>query len=310
MLVFLLAALCFAPLAAEELWVRNRPFKGEVQGAGAAMTADLKELAKALELTLSEAGEGWVAGEAQGQPESGYVLVKATSIPVSQGAKGPMVQVKAFVEAAGGTLKRNADLGTVDVYLTNKTQAAAGDWSNGATGGSGGGDSSHTSPEGYTLTMAPGVNGFSDPNLSKLAIDYAVNQDPSIQGVMKSSKLDYFFANADGGPNAGMGMVMVVEMPSLPGDIDSATAGKIVAGGMVERGQVRKAPTSLKLNGKDFTEVSFTEMRQGQETRNHAFIHVSKANRKVYFFMVVCPEATYRTVSPKLLTTCRSAQIH
>ena len=62
-LLLTLVLLSLLPLAAEELWVRNRPFKGQVEGKGASLKVDLDALLKALELKANIQGNDVIFGD-------------------------------------------------------------------------------------------------------------------------------------------------------------------------------------------------------------------------------------------------------
>lgn len=125
---------------ADELYVRNQPFQGQVSGSGDAMTAELVPLARALGATVREVNGGWVVTldpESQvgmDQAGPGQVVVEGMPVGVSLGADGkPMVGLRALAQPLGGTVKVNRELGTVDVYLTTAGAAPAQDWGDGGS---------------------------------------------------------------------------------------------------------------------------------------------------------------------------------
>jgi hypothetical protein len=104
-----------AGLAAEPIYVRNRPFKGPASGSGAAMVVGLKEMAAALELKLVEKNGGYLIDTEEGEPKEGEVLVNGKSLSSTPGETGPTVNLKEFAEAAGLVYRPNKAMGTIDI---------------------------------------------------------------------------------------------------------------------------------------------------------------------------------------------------
>ncbi|MBN9420341.1 MAG: hypothetical protein J0I12_33140 [Candidatus Eremiobacteraeota bacterium] len=110
----LVAASCL-PLAAEPVFVRNKPFKGPSSGSGAALMVGLKEIAEALELTVVEKNGGFLVNTEEGEPKDGEVLVGGKPVASAPGDAGVTVNLKEFVEAAGMVYRPNKSMGTIDV---------------------------------------------------------------------------------------------------------------------------------------------------------------------------------------------------
>lgn len=104
-----------ASLAAEPIYVRNRPFKGPASGSGPAIVVGLKEMAEALELRLVEKNGGYLIETEEGEPKEGEVLVNGKSLSSTPGETGPTVNLKEFAEAAGLVYRPNKSMGTIDV---------------------------------------------------------------------------------------------------------------------------------------------------------------------------------------------------
>lgn len=115
--------LCFAvPVAADQLFVRNKPFHGVVQGSGANMKAELGALTSALGLSVTEVSGNWVvttAAETPTLPEGvtgmGRVYYKNKEIGQVQGIDS-FISVQGFTEGVDGVMRLSPILGTVDVY--------------------------------------------------------------------------------------------------------------------------------------------------------------------------------------------------
>ena len=89
------------------MFVKNKPFKGEVSGKGSAVMVEAEAMLKALGVNDFEL-------------KSGELLVNGKSVPV----QGSMVSLKALTEALDAKMIVNADFGTVDVYEGRGKMAA------------------------------------------------------------------------------------------------------------------------------------------------------------------------------------------
>ncbi|MEW6280815.1 MAG: hypothetical protein AB1758_19525 [Candidatus Eremiobacterota bacterium] len=135
----------------EQVYVRNKPFKGQVSGAGKAVTVDLQGLVSAMGLTLTEVGGNWVVtaeGEEASLPEgatgTGSIYFKGQAVGSAPEGAATMVPLFDTATALGGSVKSNPGLGTIDVYLggnqpvasTTPTQPGSqpsGDWGAGSS---------------------------------------------------------------------------------------------------------------------------------------------------------------------------------
>lgn len=119
----LLAALLLflvAPSAwGDEIFVGNKPFKGQSYGVGADVLFSLADLAKALDLPAHSTPDGWFLGPSKVQihEEHGVVWIKLDDLPTD------LVRVV-----------RNKEFGTIDLYKVEGAAAASsgGSWPGGA----------------------------------------------------------------------------------------------------------------------------------------------------------------------------------
>lgn len=128
----LLCVFLLAPVCAEELYVSNRAFRGAVSGSGNSFYVEAKPLAKALQLTLREVDGGLVIG-AGGDELAGpdKVVVSGELVPSKTDQNGNlMIHLNKTSDALNAKLVRNADLGTLDLYL----DAAKGAGASGSSG--------------------------------------------------------------------------------------------------------------------------------------------------------------------------------
>jgi hypothetical protein len=117
----------------EQVYVRNKPFKGAVAGAGPSTTVDLATLVGALGFTLTEMNGNWVvtgAGETpalptEAAPDARQVYFKGKSILTATEGGASMVPVISTAQALGAVAKHNKDMGSIDVNLPVGQMTAA-----------------------------------------------------------------------------------------------------------------------------------------------------------------------------------------
>ena len=152
---------------AQEVFVRNRPFKGEVASVSGQVFVDVKTLAEMLgaQLQATDSG-GWVVGrepataEQLAQVTAGQVVVAGTPVESQAGANGNvLVPLKTAAELLGARVTPNKQLGTVDVVLA--TAAVKG------SGGAG---------------LGPGVRTINSPGQ---AVDVVSKLSPGIMNVVE-----------------------------------------------------------------------------------------------------------------------------
>ena len=113
-------AVFLATASAEDIYVKNKVFKGTVVGSGMTSEINLQELSKALELEYEEQNGLWKLGdyEVPGREQDGMILVTLQDL-----------------KKAGLYVKHSPDLGTIDIAIP-KAKAAVAKGSGGAWGGS------------------------------------------------------------------------------------------------------------------------------------------------------------------------------
>ena len=108
---------------AEEFFARNRPFKAVEKRQGV-WTAALADLARALEMPLTQAGQGWVLGpvgeDAPSEPGVYFQGKKLQCVDAEM-----RVPVQAFVQEVGGRFIENKSMGSVDLYVPTRMLARA-----------------------------------------------------------------------------------------------------------------------------------------------------------------------------------------
>ena len=123
--VLLLLAICLTGTAGgDQLYVRNRPFKGFASGVSKNLgniQVELGPLAQLLGYQVSEVEGNWVmhkTGEPAALPEgttvTGKLFVQNKELAFSEENGLKIVSLKDFSELVGGRLKHNSSLATVD----------------------------------------------------------------------------------------------------------------------------------------------------------------------------------------------------
>jgi thiol-disulfide isomerase/thioredoxin len=104
---------------ADDVFVSNKPFKGQIYGVGSEIRFSLLDLAKALDFRAEETSKGWLLGALPVKvvQEHGVVWIDIDDLPPE------MVRVV-----------RNKDFGTVDIYRVEGAQSASSDASWGGEG--------------------------------------------------------------------------------------------------------------------------------------------------------------------------------
>lgn len=110
------ALLLSAPAVAQDLYFRNKPFKGPSSGTWDTMMVGLKEIAEAFELPVREEGGAYLVGTSPAAGASaGQVVVEGEVVSSEPAESGPLVNLKEFAAAAGLTYKPNREMGGIDV---------------------------------------------------------------------------------------------------------------------------------------------------------------------------------------------------
>ncbi|MBN9417016.1 MAG: hypothetical protein J0I12_16335 [Candidatus Eremiobacteraeota bacterium] len=105
-------------VSAEEFFARNRPFKAVEKRQGV-WTAGLADLARALELPLTQVGAAWILGAA-GEEEPGEAGVYFNGKKLACVDAEMRVPVQAFLQEVGGRYIENKAMGSVDLYAPSK----------------------------------------------------------------------------------------------------------------------------------------------------------------------------------------------
>lgn len=126
--VFLLCALFSLSAHADDVFIRNRAFKGQVEQSGGQTWLELKPLAKALKWTLvGDEQKGFALSEdgSATPPGSGKVSVNGQEVTTRNGTS--FVALEEIAPLIGAKVVTNKELGTIDVNLVKpKGQSGTG----------------------------------------------------------------------------------------------------------------------------------------------------------------------------------------
>lgn len=114
--------------SAEQLYIRNRPFKGAITRESGRLWVELKPLVEALGLSLAgDDQQGYVVsgGEESVLPGPGKVKVKETEVSSNAGSGSLLVPLDQVAELVGAKVIVNKSLGTVDVSLAAASPASS-----------------------------------------------------------------------------------------------------------------------------------------------------------------------------------------
>ncbi len=120
-LALIISAVLMGTALAEDVYVRNRLFKGEVARSGGQLWLELAPLAKAIKWTLEgdeASGFALFEGEAPELPGAGKVAVEGAEAPLD--LNNGMVGLDDLAPLIGAKVVNNEELGTIDVALVKK----------------------------------------------------------------------------------------------------------------------------------------------------------------------------------------------
>lgn len=279
--------LLFLPLsgtvAAQDLYVSNRPFKGEVVKSGNGMQVELEPLLKALKLDL--------------KAEGGQVKIGDKTVTVTQSASGKgMVSLPEFAAAAGLTVRKNADFGHTDVYAS--TSAPTGDWGADTAASSSGPGAAQGGAD-YTIKVPPDYELINDPDMMAAIV--------GMVGKRSDSKLpdgalgfEFLLTPKQGTTRKGVLMLMTINLPGPVPAEEEASFVKAVTEGMQKKGQLVNGPTKTSVGGLNFYKSLIKTTEDGETNMMETHLHLAAALGKVYCLALVDEEASYSTSFPSL----------
>lgn len=262
---------------AQDLYVSNRPFKGEVAKSSGGMLVELEPLLTALKM--------------KGTVEGGAISVNGKLIAVTPSASGKsMVLLPEFAAAAGLTVRKNADFGHTDVYAS--TSAASGDWS--STASASGGPSQTQGGADYTIKIPADYKMINDPKVMKaftgMAAEEAGREIPD--GLMS---FEFLVGPAEGSTRKGFMMLMKINLPgAIPPGQDEAL-NDLLRKALEQKGRILAGPTPYAIGGAPFKKYLMKTQDASGTKMMESYIHAASAEGKIYWLALVDDEATYST---------------
>lgn len=289
----LFLALGASPVVAQDLYVSNRPFKGEVTKAGSGLMVEVEPLAKALKLEVVVS--------------DGQVKIKDRSVPVTVSASGKnLVILDQFAAAAGLTVRKNPDFGHTDVYAN--TTAPSGDWAetevatdeaSGSKGKSISGNVQSNASAGYSVKVPSDYQMLNDPSMMQAIMGAAAQNSGSKlpEGMVRA---EFVLTPKQGTPKTGAIMLMTMQMPGpIPAKLEPELA-KGVTEAMAQRGQLISGPTTTAIGGKKFTRSTLKAEQNGKINTIECNIHMALSKGRVYMLMLIDEEVNFPKSSPEL----------
>lgn len=295
--VAVMCALMALPALAEELWVRNQPFKGQVQGTGPAMLVELDPLVKALDLQVKVEGDSVVFGD--------------FSVPIQRQPDGTgMVNLTELAGPAGLKIKRNPTLGTVDVYAASVGTGSRGDWAaveakQSASKVSSSGEK--VEGYGYTIRIPSTLEMTNDPALLALLKQY-VGGGQALAG----AEFEFVVQPKNGSRDAAM-LLMTIRTPNFS-EAEGPAMEKALVEGFSEGlgsdgGQLIEPPTPVSLGGDTFYKTVHSDNEDGTVKRMETYIHLSHSQKKAFILMLGDEEKSFNATAARLRPAALSLRI-
>lgn len=263
---------------AQDLYVSNRPFKGEVAKSSAGIMVELEPLLSALKLT--------------GAVEGGQVTVNGKTVAVTTSASGkPMVLLPEFAAAAGLTVRKNADFGHTDVYAS--TSAQSGDWSTANAEASAGGSQVQGGAD-YSIKIPADYKMINDPKVMKAMMGMAAEESGKD---IPEGMLSFEFVVGPKEGSTRRGVLMLMKM-TLPGAVPAGQEGVVndlLRKALEQKGKIVAGPTPARIGGAPFQKYLLKTQDASGAKMMESYVHLAAAEGKVYWLALVDEEATYST---------------
>ena len=262
---------------AQEVWVRNRPFAGVVEGSGSSLKVELSSFLEALAL--------------EAKVENGAVVFGDFRVPIENGPDGiQMVLLKDIAVGASLKVTRNRELGTIDVYSATAGTQSASDWSDTDAGGGGG---TARSSSAYTINVPSQLELIDDPaTMAAVAAELGGIPNGDLRGIVLSR---------DESDEAALMLLTVGGMPpigTVTREINLAAAQGF-AEGMEEEGARRMTgPTELRIGGRDFIKFKHAQVEgSGGVTILESYLNIDAARSQLWVVMLVADQVNFDRVA-------------
>ena len=275
---------------AEEIWITNKPFSGQVVKDGGQTWVELAPFAKALKVgSAVEAGQATIDGK---------------PVPSQLRGEAVMVPLKEAATAAGAILRDNKSMGIVDVFKGVEEQdpstlAAASAQDNAATGG----DGKVLKMAAYILTLPPDMQVSRDAQklqafgLGAMKSGAALGEKYGVKATPQIICDAMLFNKGDTEFKRGFGVLAYTPLPSFPPGTPMPTEDQV--GGIQvqalqiaaqELGLTPSAPLSqTQLGGKSFGMLEGSLPAKGLNMK--LLLRVDMKTRRQYLVMAAWPMA-------------------
>lgn len=299
----LIAATLFAPLRADELWVKNQPFPGVTAGSGPDMLVELRTIVHMLGLSVEDQGE--------------QVIVGGFPIPVETQGQVRLVSLRDLVDAAGLFISRNPDLGTVDVRQASAGTGSRGNWvetnelsSSEASPNSTKGPVTQLAGRGFSVNVPGHLRVMSEPGYLKS--EPSPNVTTSSLNEAYSPIRTAFMVTTQRGPDHGMLSFNLV--PELPQDLspkDEPAFFEELRSSMTTGSARALGPSQIStIAGKQFHEFKVRDKEEdGILYDNELSFHVDRANNQVIMILLKAPQKYFNQVAPQLRLVTKNLRI-
>ncbi len=256
-LVVLLLAL---DVTAQDLYVSNRPFKGEISKVGSSLFVEVEAMAKALNLNLAVT--------------DGQVVLQERSLPVTVSPNGKnLISLDQLAEAAGLTVRKNRDFGHIDVY--GNTSNTDGKWDYG---------------DGYAQRI-PGTL-HSNPSLGysiKVPMDYELVSGSSGLGQLGgggSVRPEFVMAPKPSSGKTGGIMMLTMTAPGPIPPEQEAKFEKLISQSLAAKGTILSGPTKVIIDGAKFTRSTLKIKEKGEENTMELNIHMDPPKGRIFMLVL------------------------
>ncbi len=277
--VCLFLLLLGAAVQAEEIWIKNRPFPGQVVKEGGQVWVEVLSFAKALGLTAALNGEA--------------AVIDGKSLPVVKKGELSLINLSESVKALGGVMRSNKEMGTLDIFMGVKDQdpSALVVDDNAASS-----DSKAIKMAAYAVTVPPDMQLSRDAQTLKAAGLHASGaaQDVSSKfGVKESAKVNFdalVFHKGDNSFKRGFGALAYSPLDQAAMGVPAEQINAIQMAGLQmaakEMGVMPTGPiTEEQIGGRTFHVLNGSIPAKGVQLRMR--LAIDQKRRRQYLMMVM-----------------------
>lgn len=283
-------------VGAEELWIKNRPFQGIVQGTGSTLLIELDEFLKEFGLTIEDQGD--------------LILVEGFPIAVEQVGGKRLVLLRDLVDAAGLRLSRNVALGTVDVLSAEAGTGSSGDW---ASFDSSLGTNTADTPtrakvllegEDFKVTIPGHLHVAAEETFVRTEDEARVAVRPAPSDYEKAQVLSSAFSvtTKEGFDKCSMSLALIPDLSEpLTADDEKMMLESAFRGARRNRSKIVHEIHAVNLAGQRYHSMRFLDVNaHGAEVENELYLQVNPTRKVAYLFLLTAERKLFNRVAPQL----------